>query len=169
MIENHHHALFLLSPFVAQSLIFLSTDPNPSCFHLDGCSGFPDRLVMMKECGGNAVHSSILKFSSKLFFIFVFQAAIGCYIQTMNKYPEDSPLRTSVLMELANNLVILNKRLEAISYYEQALDTLESHSKLRLKCLCNILSLNVQCGKKTCFITLIYPSSGLMLNQLHLG
>lgn len=64
----------------------------------------------------------------------------------MSKYPDKSPLLTSVLMELANNLDVLNYKREAISYYEQALVTIDENNALKLKCLYNLLTLNVQSG-----------------------
>lgn len=74
------------------------------------------------------------------------EAAIGCYIQALNKYPEKSPLRTSVLMELAGNLIELQYKLEAVSYYEQALETI-TEPTMKLMCLRNLLNLMIDCDK----------------------
>ncbi|XP_011566009.3 uncharacterized protein LOC105395745 [Plutella xylostella] len=75
------------------------------------------------------------------------EAAIGAYIQAMNKYPEKSPLRTSILLELANSLVLLGSLLEALAYYQQALETMDEGNLMRVKCLSNILRLNIQKGR----------------------
>nr|XP_049704654.1 uncharacterized protein LOC110379861 [Helicoverpa armigera] len=74
------------------------------------------------------------------------EAAIGCYIQAMNKYPEKSPIRTSILMEIATDLVELNHKLEAASYYEQAIDTV-TEGTMKVMCLRNLLNLRIDCGK----------------------
>ncbi|XP_047031990.1 uncharacterized protein LOC124638893 isoform X1 [Helicoverpa zea] len=74
------------------------------------------------------------------------EAAIGCYIQAMNKYPEKSPIRTSILMEIASDLVELNHKLEAASYYEQAIDTV-TEGTMKVMCLRNLLNLRIDCGK----------------------
>lgn len=74
------------------------------------------------------------------------EAAIGCYIQAMNKYPEKSPIRASILMELAGDLVSLEHKLEALSYYEQALEIIE-HKTLSIMCLRNLLNLQIDCEK----------------------
>ncbi|GBP58594.1 hypothetical protein EVAR_40878_1 [Eumeta japonica] len=74
------------------------------------------------------------------------EAAVGCYIQAINKYPEKSLLRTAALMELANNLAMLNHKLEAISYYMQALENIEENSAIQIKCLCTLLDINIQCN-----------------------
>ncbi|KAJ8714825.1 hypothetical protein PYW08_004806 [Mythimna loreyi] len=74
------------------------------------------------------------------------EAAIGCYIQALNKYPEKSPIRTSILMELASDLIELNHKLEASSYYEQAIDTV-TESTMKTICLRNLLNLRIDCGK----------------------
>ncbi|XP_026741525.1 uncharacterized protein LOC113503676 isoform X2 [Trichoplusia ni] len=74
------------------------------------------------------------------------EAAIGCFIQALTKYPEKSPIRTSILMELANDLTELNHKMEAASYYEQAIETV-TESTLRIMCLRNLLNLRVDCKK----------------------
>ncbi|KAJ8712052.1 hypothetical protein PYW07_004894 [Mythimna separata] len=74
------------------------------------------------------------------------EAATGCYIQALNKYPEKSPIRTSILMELASDLIELNHKLEASSYYEQAIDTV-TESNMKTICLRNLLNLRIDCGK----------------------
>ncbi|KAH9635959.1 hypothetical protein HF086_015533 [Spodoptera exigua] len=66
------------------------------------------------------------------------EAATGCYIQALNKYPEKSPIRTSILMELASDLVELNHKLEAAAYYEQALETV-TETTMKTICLKNLL------------------------------
>ncbi|XP_014361389.2 40-kDa huntingtin-associated protein [Papilio machaon] len=74
------------------------------------------------------------------------EAAIGCYLQALSKYPDKSPIRTSVLMELANNLVSLNHKLEAVTYYEEALETVND-STMKLLYMRNLLNLLIDCGK----------------------
>ncbi|CAG4944533.1 unnamed protein product [Parnassius apollo] len=74
------------------------------------------------------------------------EAAIGCFMQALSKYPETSPIRTSIFMELASNLVSLNHKLEAVAYYEQALDTL-SEGTMKLMYMRNLLNLLIDCGK----------------------
>lgn len=74
-----------------------------------------------------------------------FQAAIGCFIQALNKYPEKSPIRTSILMELAESLVTLNLKFEAVAYYEQALDTVEDKTR-KLMFMKNLVNLLIDCG-----------------------
>uniref|UniRef100_A0A2A4J1A6 Uncharacterized protein n=1 Tax=Heliothis virescens TaxID=7102 RepID=A0A2A4J1A6_HELVI len=74
------------------------------------------------------------------------EAAIGSYIQAMNKYPEKSPIRTSILMEIASDLVELDHKLEAASYYEQAIDTV-TEGTMKVICLNNLLNLRIDCGK----------------------
>lgn len=67
-------------------------------------------------------------------------------MQALNKYPEKSLIRTSILMELANNLVSLNHKLEAVAYYEQALDSVKD-SKMKLMYMTNLLNLLIDCSK----------------------
>ncbi|KAM3959685.1 huntingtin-associated protein 40 kDa [Aphomia sociella] len=74
------------------------------------------------------------------------EAAIGCYMQALNKYPEKSLQRTSIFMELANNLVSLNHKLEAISYYEQALENIDDKT-MRLMCMRTVLNLLIESDK----------------------
>ncbi|XP_041982072.1 uncharacterized protein LOC121735342 isoform X2 [Aricia agestis] len=74
------------------------------------------------------------------------EAAICCYMKTLNKYPEKSPLRASVLLELANNLVDLNHRQEAIVYYEQALNNITDKTT-RLMCLRDLMNIQIDCDK----------------------
>ncbi|XP_026756202.1 uncharacterized protein LOC113516056 [Galleria mellonella] len=74
------------------------------------------------------------------------EAAIGCFNQALNKYPENSLMRTSILMELASNLVSFNHKLEAISYYEQALENIENKT-MKLMCMRTILNLLIECEK----------------------
>lgn len=74
------------------------------------------------------------------------EAATGCYIQALNKYPDKSPIRTSILMELASDLVELNHKLEAAAYYEQALETV-TETIMKTICLKNLLSLRIDSGK----------------------
>ncbi|XP_059057863.1 uncharacterized protein LOC131851386 [Achroia grisella] len=74
------------------------------------------------------------------------EAAIGCFMQALNKYPEQSLIRTSILMELANNLVSFDYKLEAIAYYEQALKNIENNT-MKLTCMRTILNLLIVCDK----------------------
>ncbi|XP_068617852.1 uncharacterized protein [Battus philenor] len=74
------------------------------------------------------------------------EAAIGCFMQALSKYPEKSPIRTSILMELANDLVTLNHKLEALAYYEEALDTV-SEGAMKLMYMMNLHNLLIECGK----------------------
>ncbi|CAH2092567.1 unnamed protein product [Euphydryas editha] len=74
------------------------------------------------------------------------EAAIGCYIQALSKYPEKSPIRASILLELGKELVELDHRLEALSYYEQAVDIIED-STMKLMCMRNLVNLLIECGK----------------------
>lgn len=75
-----------------------------------------------------------------------FQAAVGCFMQALNKYPEKSPIRTSILMELAENLVMLNLKLEAVAYYEQALETVQDKTR-KLMFMRHLVNLLIDCGK----------------------
>lgn len=69
-------------------------------------------------------------------------------MQALNKYPDKSPLRTSIFMELANNLDVLKKKLEAIHYYELALKNIDNNnSMLRLECMCRLVCLNIDIGE----------------------
>ncbi|KAL4703677.1 hypothetical protein ACJJTC_016221 [Scirpophaga incertulas] len=70
------------------------------------------------------------------------EAAIGCFMLALGKYPADSPLKTSILLELANDLVSLNYKCEAISYYKQALES-ASDKTVRLMCMKNLLNLQI--------------------------
>ncbi|KAG6463123.1 uncharacterized protein LOC115452167 isoform X2 [Manduca sexta] len=74
------------------------------------------------------------------------EAAIGCFIQALNRYPEKSLLRTSILLELSNDLVHLNKKSEAACYFEQALETVVDNT-MRIMCLRNLLNLQIDCEK----------------------
>ncbi|KAJ0174864.1 hypothetical protein K1T71_009972 [Dendrolimus kikuchii] len=74
------------------------------------------------------------------------EAAIGCFMQAMSKYPEKSPVRAAILMELSNDLVSLNHKLEALSYYEQALELVEE-STMKVMGLRHLLNLQIDCGK----------------------
>lgn len=48
-------------------------------------------------------------------------------------------------MELANNLVSLNHKLEAVTYYEEALETIDE-STMKLMYMRNLLNLLIDCG-----------------------
>ncbi|KAI5634892.1 hypothetical protein NE865_12375 [Phthorimaea operculella] len=72
------------------------------------------------------------------------EAAIGCYLQAIPKYPETSPLRTSILMELADHLIYLNHKKEALSYFEQALELVEDKFR-RLMHTRDLLNLQIDC------------------------
>ncbi|XP_045500463.1 uncharacterized protein LOC123697931 [Colias croceus] len=74
------------------------------------------------------------------------EAAIGCFLQALHKYPEKSPLRTSILMEISNDLLELDHKLEAIAYYEQAIDTIEEEA-LKLMCLFKLMNMQIDAGK----------------------
>ncbi|KAL0870878.1 hypothetical protein ABMA27_004718 [Loxostege sticticalis] len=74
------------------------------------------------------------------------EAAIGCFMQALTKYPAKSPIRTSILMELANDLVELNHKLEAVSYYEQALEAVGDQT-MRLMCMRKLLNMQIDCDK----------------------
>ncbi|CAK1550343.1 unnamed protein product [Leptosia nina] len=74
------------------------------------------------------------------------EAAIGCFLQALNKYPEKSPLRSSIFMEIANDLLELDHKLEAIAYYEQALEIIQDDF-MKLMCLNKLLNLQIDCGK----------------------
>ncbi|XP_075980220.1 40-kDa huntingtin-associated protein-like [Anticarsia gemmatalis] len=74
------------------------------------------------------------------------EAATGCYVQALQKYPDKSPLRTSILMELASDLIELNHKCEAASYYEQALEMVQE-STMKVMCMRNLLNLKIDCGK----------------------
>ncbi|CAB3230231.1 unnamed protein product [Arctia plantaginis] len=74
------------------------------------------------------------------------EAATGCFIQALKKYPEKSPLRYSILMELANDLVELNHKLEATSYYEQAMESVQEYT-MRVMCMRNLMNLKIDCAK----------------------
>lgn len=66
-------------------------------------------------------------------------------MQALNKYPDKSPIRTSILMELADSLVTLNLKYEAVAYYEQALDTVEDETR-KLMFMKNLINLLIDCG-----------------------
>ncbi|CAG9788504.1 unnamed protein product [Diatraea saccharalis] len=72
------------------------------------------------------------------------EAGIGCFMLALGKYPPKSPLRTSILIELANDLIALNYKLEAASYYEQALETVTDQT-VKNMCLKNLLNLQIDC------------------------
>ncbi|XP_026321530.1 uncharacterized protein LOC113231429 [Hyposmocoma kahamanoa] len=74
------------------------------------------------------------------------EAAIGCFMQALNKYPDKSPMRTSILMELADSLVMLNLKLEAVAYYEQALETVDDKTR-KLMFMKNLVNLLIDCEK----------------------
>ncbi|CAH0720559.1 unnamed protein product, partial [Brenthis ino] len=74
------------------------------------------------------------------------EAGISCYLQALSKYPEKSPLRSSILLELANELIILDYKLEALHYYEAALEIIEDKA-MKLMCSRNILNLLIDCDK----------------------
>ncbi|XP_023946416.1 40-kDa huntingtin-associated protein [Bicyclus anynana] len=74
------------------------------------------------------------------------EAAIGCYMWALVKYPEKSPLRTSILLELADGLVDLNYKQEALAYYEEAVNTIEDKT-MKLMCMRNFFNLLLECGK----------------------
>ncbi|XP_004923956.1 uncharacterized protein LOC101741560 [Bombyx mori] len=74
------------------------------------------------------------------------EAGIGCFLQALNKYPEKSPIRTSLLMELASNLSTLGHKAEAISYYQQALDTVVDYT-MKLMALWNLMILQIDSEK----------------------
>lgn len=87
------------------------------------------------------------------------EAAIGCFMLALGKYPAKSPLRTSILTELANDLVSLNHKLEAASYYEQALDTV-SDQTMKIMCLRNLLNLQMDCDN----LDVAYETANLICN-----
>ncbi|XP_072945247.1 40-kDa huntingtin-associated protein-like [Epargyreus clarus] len=72
------------------------------------------------------------------------EAAIGCYMQALSKYPEKSPIRTSILMELASELVALNHKFEALEYCKQALD-LVGDETMKLMYMRNLVNLYIDC------------------------
>ncbi|XP_034834349.1 40-kDa huntingtin-associated protein-like [Maniola hyperantus] len=74
------------------------------------------------------------------------EAAIGCYMWALVKYPEKSPLRTSILLELAEGLVDLNYKNEALVYYEEAVDSIEDKT-MKLMCFRNMFNLLLDCDK----------------------
>ncbi|KAJ2945385.1 hypothetical protein O0L34_g188 [Tuta absoluta] len=74
------------------------------------------------------------------------EAAIGCYLQALPKYPETSPLRTAILMELADHLIFLGHKKEALSYFEQALELVEDKFR-RLMQTRNLLNLQIDCDQ----------------------
>ncbi|XP_028165947.1 uncharacterized protein LOC114356789 [Ostrinia furnacalis] len=74
------------------------------------------------------------------------EAAIGCFMQALTKYPAKSPIRTSILMELANDLAVLEHKLEAVSYYEQALEGVVD-TTMRLMCMRKLLNMQIECDK----------------------
>ncbi|XP_032519136.2 40-kDa huntingtin-associated protein [Danaus plexippus] len=74
------------------------------------------------------------------------EAAIGCYTQALSKYPEKSPIRTSILLELAEELVSLDLKSEALVYYEQALET-ATNGVVNLMCSRKIINLLIDCRK----------------------
>lgn len=48
-------------------------------------------------------------------------------------------------MELANDLIELNHKLEAAAYYEQAIETV-TESTMKVMCLRKLLNLRIDCG-----------------------
>lgn len=74
------------------------------------------------------------------------EAAIGSFMQAFSKYPDKSPMRMSILMELANDLASLNHKLEAMSYYQQALELIEDGT-MKIMSLRHLLNLQIDCGK----------------------
>lgn len=67
-------------------------------------------------------------------------------MQALSKYPAKSPIRTAILIELANDLITLNLKSEAINYYEQALECIVDQTT-RVTCLRQLLDLQIECGK----------------------
>lgn len=68
-------------------------------------------------------------------------------MQAVAKYPSNS-LRTSALLELANQLAILGHRMEAIAYYQQAMENIEEvDSSLKLRSLTALFKLFIESGK----------------------
>ncbi|XP_053610546.1 40-kDa huntingtin-associated protein [Plodia interpunctella] len=74
------------------------------------------------------------------------EAAIGCYLQALTKYPEKSLLRTSILMEIADHLIDLNHKSEAVGYYQQALEDMEEKT-MKIVHLRNLVNLLIDCDK----------------------
>ncbi|KAI8439131.1 hypothetical protein MSG28_012989 [Choristoneura fumiferana] len=72
------------------------------------------------------------------------EAAIGCFIQALHKYPDNSSIRLSILTEVANHLVELNLKCEAVSYYEQALELVEE-SNMKIMFMRNYINLLIEC------------------------
>lgn len=66
-------------------------------------------------------------------------------MQALHKYPEKSPLRVSILTELAEDLVILGHNAEALEYFELALENV-TESTMRLMFLMRKLNLQIDCG-----------------------
>lgn len=62
------------------------------------------------------------------------------------KYPEKSPLRTSILLELADGLVELNYKHEALVYYAEAVESVDDNT-MKLMCMRNMFNLLVDCGR----------------------
>lgn len=57
-------------------------------------------------------------------------------------------------MELANDLVELNHKSEAASYYEQAMETVQE-STMRVMCMRNLLNLKIDCGEYFYFLFIV--------------
>ncbi|XP_013190351.2 40-kDa huntingtin-associated protein [Amyelois transitella] len=74
------------------------------------------------------------------------EAAIGCYLQALTKYPEKSLLRTSILMEIADHLVALNHKCEAVAYYQQALEDIDEKT-MKIVHMKNLVNLLIECDK----------------------
>lgn len=75
-------------------------------------------------------------------------------MQALNKYPDKSPMRTSILMELADSLVMLNLKLEAVAYYEQALETVDDKTR-KLMFMKNLVNLLIDCGIIYFFVAIV--------------
>ncbi|XP_047992493.1 40-kDa huntingtin-associated protein [Leguminivora glycinivorella] len=74
------------------------------------------------------------------------EAAIGCFTQALTKYPERSSIRLSLLSELAADLVTLNLKCEAVSYFEQAL-ALVQEPTMKIMFVKNYINLLIDCEK----------------------
>ncbi|XP_047521499.1 40-kDa huntingtin-associated protein [Pieris napi] len=74
------------------------------------------------------------------------EAAIGCFLQALHKYPEKSPLRASILLEIANDLLEINHKLEAITYFKQALDIIQDET-MKLMCMIKLFKMQIDSGK----------------------
>ncbi|XP_050664820.1 uncharacterized protein LOC126965321 [Leptidea sinapis] len=104
------------------------------------------------------------------------EAAIGCFIQALSKYPEKSPIRTWILLEIANNLIELDHKLEAAAYFEQALETLQEDNMMKVTCLHNLFNLQIDCDKYDIALrtgnTIVdskHPLPGKLLSELQVS